>query len=350
MKRVSLEWAVIGTDESAPMAIPSDFLVRAIQQLRTAMLPIERLSLALVPVEEGCNGIQYWWRLEEPDMIRSFLRMDEFFDGEDHRTSILHHVCSTESPRRVRLQQLSADEMDFPLLADLHRDHFSDYLAYPFPLQGSHRIVITIATRHREGFQASQLRGLYRLINPLAQLLKATRHFGGGNWQSRDPLTGLINRRRFEEQLEIAFCRIEQTSIPLSLLLLDLDGFGDYNAVFGHFCADDVLLAVSRLLAGRLTSEAGVLARIGSDAFGLLLAGVHEGQLQVVAEELRQAVLDLRIAHPVAPGPFLGCSIGLATAFTVADQAKEEAIELMLRAEQALAEAKAMKGHQTCKA
>ncbi len=347
---MSLEWAGIGMGESASLANPSDLLVRAIQQLRTAMLPIERLSLALVPVEPGCNGIQYWWRLEEPDTVRSFLRMAEFFDGNDHRTSILHHVCTTESPKRVRLKHLSADEVDFPLLADLHRDRFSDYLAYPLPLQGSHRVVITIATRGRDGFRASQLRGLYRLVKPLAQVLKATRHFGGGDWQSKDPLTGLISRRRFEEQLEITFRRLEPTPTPLSLLLLDLDGFGDYNTVFGHFCADDALLAVSRLLAGRFASRDVVLARIGSDAFGLLLPGVHDRQLQRVAAELGQAMRDLRIAHPLAPGPFLGCSMGLATASPLAGQAKEEASHLMRRAEQALAEAKALEGHQTRKA
>ncbi len=350
LKRVSLEWAIIDTGGSAPLAIPSDFLVRAIQQLRTAMLPIERLSLALVPVEQGCNGIQYWWCLEEPDTIRSFLRMAEFFDGQDHRTSILHHVCSTEYPKRVRLMQLSVDEVEFPLLAELHRDRFSDYLAYPLPLHGSHRVVITIATRSRDGFRASQLRGLYRLVNPLAQVLKATRHFGRGDWQSKDPLTGLISRHRFEEQLEIAFRRLEQTPLPLSLLLLDLDGFGDYNSVFGHFCADDALLAVSRLLTGRFASRTGVLARIGSDAFGLLLPGVHDSQLQMMAKELGQAVRDLRIAHPLASGPFLGCSIGLATTSTLAGPIKDEASGLMLRAEQALAEARAMKGHQTCEA
>ena len=94
-KRTALEWASLGLEGSTASLITADYLLRAIQQLRTAMLPVERLSLALVPVESDCNGIQYWWRLEEPDAIRSFLRMSEFFEGPDHRTSILHHVSIT---------------------------------------------------------------------------------------------------------------------------------------------------------------------------------------------------------------------------------------------------------------
>jgi len=182
-KRTALEWASLISEESTASPIAADYLLRAIQQLRTAMLPVERLSLALVPVESDCNGIQYWWRLEEPDAIRSFLRMSEFFQGPDHCTSILHHVSITQHPERVRLKDLDADQVVFPLLRDLHREHFSDYLAYPLPLMGSHQVIITLATRHREGFRRQQLRGLYRLVKPLAQLLQVTPHFGSGDWQ-----------------------------------------------------------------------------------------------------------------------------------------------------------------------
>lgn len=312
------------------------------------MLPVERLSLALVPVESDCNGIQYWWRLEEPDAIRSFLRMSEFFQGSDHRTSILHHVSITQYPERVRLKDLDADQVVYPLLRDLQRQNFSDYLAYPLPLMGSHQVIITLATRHREGFRRQQLRGLYRLVKPLVQLLQVTPHFGTGDWKSRDPLTGLISRGRFEEQLQLAVASMSPASMPLSMLLLDLDGFAAYNAVFGHFCADDVLLAVSRLLSARFASEAGLLARSGSDAFALLLPGVPETRLQELAAELLQAVLDLRIAHPQAVGPFLGVSIGLATAVSLPGPASQEARQLLQRAEVALARARLMKGHSCC--
>ncbi len=339
----------MGAGESAASVTPADFMVRAVQQLRTAMLPIDRLSLALVPVESGCNGIQYWWRLEEQDMVRTFLRMAEFFEGLDHRTSVLHHVCRSGYPERVRLLDLAADEVDFPLLSDLQRDRFTDYLALPLPLTGSHRAVVTLATRHRDGFRASQLRCLYRLLHPLVLLLQETRHFGGGEWQSQDPLTGLISRRRFEEHLQAAVARGATAPAPLSVLLLDLDGFSAYNSVFGHFCADDALVAVARLLSGRFASRGGSLARIGSDAFGLLLPGVQEAQLEQVAESLLQAVQDLRIAHPQAPGPFLGCSIGVATAVGLPGPTGAEARQLMQRAEQALLRAKLLEGHQRCK-
>jgi len=345
---VALEWAAMGAGESADSVTPVDFMVRAVQHLRTAMLPIDRISLALVPVESGCNGIQYWWRLEEQDAVRTFLRMAEFFEGLDHRTSVLHHVCCSGYPERVRLLDLVAEEVDFPLLLDLQRDRFTDYLAFPLPLTGSHRVVVTLATRHREGFRSAQLRTLYRLLNPLVLLLRETRHFGGGEWQSQDPLTGLISRRRFEEQLQAALASGATAQTPLSVLLLDLDGFSAYNRIFGHFCADDVLVAIARLLSGRFASRDGALARIGSDAFGLFLPGVQESQLDQLAEALLQAVQELRIAHPQAPGPFLGCSIGLATVLVLPEQAGAQARQLIERAEQALLRAKLLEGHQRC--
>jgi diguanylate cyclase (GGDEF)-like protein len=136
--------------------------------------------------------------------------------------------------------------------------------------------------------------------------------------------------------------------MPLSLLLLDLDGFAASNAVFGHLCADDVLLAVSRLLSARFAPEAALLARIGSDAFALLLPCVQETRMKELATELLQAVLDLRIAHPRAVGPFLGVSIGLATAVSLPGPASQEARQLLQRAELALARARLMKGNPCC--
>jgi hypothetical protein len=131
-------------DRDGDLAI---LLLEAIHSLRAAKLPLDRVSLALVPEQSGFNGVQYQWLVDDPDEVHSFLRLNEFFFGEDHRTSILHHICYTGRPEQLKLQELSLDQISFPLLRDLRRDHFSDYVALPLPAGPTHRVVLTLASR-----------------------------------------------------------------------------------------------------------------------------------------------------------------------------------------------------------
>lgn len=106
-----------------------------------------------------------------------------------------------------------------------------------------------------------------------------------------DPLTGLTNRRVFEERLEVEGERAVRSGHPLSLLLLDIDHFKVINDAYGHGTGDEVLVEVARRL-GALVRTQDLLARIGGEEFAWLITDADEDVAVSVAERARRAIAD----------------------------------------------------------
>ena len=113
-------------------------------------------------------------------------------------------------------------------------------------------------------------------------------------WESLatiDGLTGLKNRRAFDEKLRDEWARCQKTGAPLSLLLLDVDKFKSFNDTFGHPAGDVVLQGVARILAegvrGEDTREAGFVARYGGEEFVILLPDTPAEIAVSIGERLR---------------------------------------------------------------
>lgn len=123
-----------------------------------------------------------------------------------------------------------------------------------------------------------------------------------------DGLTGLLNRRAFEELLEKQLNRASSGAIELSLLLVDLDNFKGMNDEFGHLAGDTVLRKVSGVLR-RSVRSTDALARFGGDEFAVLLNSDEPGQANTVAERVRQNLIHLR--H-LPGGRRLTASLGVA--------------------------------------
>ncbi|TYT24877.1 GGDEF domain-containing protein [Luteimonas viscosa] len=105
----------------------------------------------------------------------------------------------------------------------------------------------------------------------------------------QDPLTGAINRRGMQAELEIAIASSIRSGIPLGFLIFDLDRFKQVNDSFGHEAGDDVLVQVAELVR-RSTRVNDRFFRLGGEEFGLLLPGANTGALWSIAEKLRMAV------------------------------------------------------------
>lgn len=112
---------------------------------------------------------------------------------------------------------------------------------------------------------------------------------------SHDMLTGLYNRRKFEEQLESALLNVRSEDRHHALCYVDLDQFKIVNDTCGHVAGDELLRQLGELLSSCIR-EGDVLARLGGDEFGLLLQNCELGQATRVADKIRQSVKEFRFA------------------------------------------------------
>lgn len=129
-----------------------------------------------------------------------------------------------------------------------------------------------------------------------------------------DGLTGLSNRRHFDEYLELEWRRSLREQTQLSLLMIDVDYFKSYNDSFGHVEGDEALRKVAAAIRDASSRPSDLPARYGGEEFVLVLPNTSPGGARLVAEKLRQTVAALKIAHNTpAEGASLTISIGLAT-------------------------------------
>ena len=148
---------------------------------------------------------------------------------------------------------------------------------------------------------------------------------------STDPLTGLSNRRAFDEALQREAARQRRTRAPLSLLAVDVDHFKKINDTYGHAAGDDTLAALGDLLP-RLVRVGDIVSRVGGEEFGVLLPDCSAPQARARADALRAAVgaASRDWTHPVT------VSVGVATLPDSADALDD----LVIAADMALYAAK----------
>ena len=130
-----------------------------------------------------------------------------------------------------------------------------------------------------------------------------------------DGLTGLWNRRAFDEALEREWKRTTREGSQISLLLLDLDHFKEFNDQYGHQVGDDCLRAVAVAVTGAVRAT-DTVARYGGEEIAIILPSTDTAGAGDVAEKVRSAVESLRLTHLGNPagGGWMTASIGAATA------------------------------------
>jgi diguanylate cyclase (GGDEF)-like protein/PAS domain S-box-containing protein len=144
----------------------------------------------------------------------------------------------------------------------------------------------------------------------------------------RDPMSGLLNRRRFGEELDAHLERCRRYGAEGALVVLDVDAFKHVNDTRGHHAGDALIMGVSGLLRERLRSS-DVVARLGGDEFAVLLPRATREEATLVAQALVDGVRDA-----------LGVTISLGVAM-VGDGGHRSADGLMIAADRAMYEAKA---------
>lgn len=184
------------------------------------------------------------------------------------------------------------------------------------------------------GYQLEHGRRRSFLVNHLIETEKRRYE----NLAARDSLTGLANRRRFEEALQAEWNRATRASYPISLLLFDLDHFKAYNDTYGHQAGDDCLSRVAKTIKLYARRSGDLAARIGGEEFALITVNADLPAARRLAETIRQSVVLLSIPHRGA-GSTSVVTISIGVSSTVPDVG-DSVKQLITQADRALYEAK----------
>ncbi len=128
-----------------------------------------------------------------------------------------------------------------------------------------------------------------------------------------DGLTGIANRRYFDEYLERAWRTGQRQQKPLSLIMADIDFFKLYNDTYGHQSGDDCLKTVAGVLAKSIKRGTDLAARYGGEEFAIVLPDTDLAGAVIVAEKIRKRVADTQIENREAPGHWVTISLGAAS-------------------------------------
>lgn len=139
-----------------------------------------------------------------------------------------------------------------------------------------------------------------------------------------DPLTGLANRRRFDEVLAGEWARACRAGTSLAVMLLDIDRFKQYNDSLGHQAGDDCLRDVAAVLSFKVRRAGELVARYGGEEFVVIAAGADMARALQLAESIRSAIEESSITHPGNPSGVVTVSIGVAAGVPQRDQLAED--------------------------
>lgn len=154
-----------------------------------------------------------------------------------------------------------------------------------------------------------------------------------------DGLTGIPNRRRFDDFLNHEWNRSYRNTKPLAIIMADIDFFKRYNDSLGHLAGDDALKRVAQALKSRILRTTDLIARYGGEEFACILPDTDLEGAKLIAEALQQAVCAIKLPHPDSNiSQFVTISVGVACCIPL----QGESIKLLDLADKALYRAKTL--------
>lgn len=176
------------------------------------------------------------------------------------------------------------------------------------------------ANDEARGFNCGAVDFIHKPINPQVTLARLRTHLQLKRQADLlrklsmvDGLTGLANRRHFDQQLLQEWHRCMRQRQPLSLALIDIDWFKQYNDFYGHLAGDDCITHVARLINAQCARASDLAARYGGEEFVMLLPETDNKGATLLTQQFQQALQQLSLAHARSSFDRVTTSIGLCT-------------------------------------
>ena len=295
--------------------------VAAEQALHAAREKIERLHEIAHQLEQSKTEDEvYRITVESADKILSFslctldiVEGDELVTkatsaglpaGASRSTPLSEETLATKTYHTKKTYVIGSPDEDSS--ARPTRPEFQSGISAPIGEFG----VFQVAATEKNAFSEEDVRLLELLLGHTAQAIARIRMQNELKEQAiRDPLTGVYNRRYFNEVIERELVRAKRYSHPIGFLMIDVDGFKRINDRFGHQMGDKILQAVADLLVAQVR-ETDLVVRYGGDEFLVMLIETN-GQAKTVKQRIQSAVAQRNKTNVLIPEP-VTLSIGTA--------------------------------------
>lgn len=282
---------------------------------------LRRVGVEPLSALDGPAGIEAF-KTQRPDLII----IDALLPGID----------GFETAKRIR--QLELDGEWTPILFLLARASDDD-LERAISVGGDDYLVKPIS----EIVLTSKVRAMQRIAQMRYSLVVLTRRLNEANREllrlsTTDSLTGIPNRRQFDDFYKREWARAVRASVPISLLMCDVDCFKQYNDEYGHPAGDECLRSVAGVLRDRVRRPADLVARYGGEEFVVVLPETELQGAALVAEDMRRALEEVGLPHGHTANGLVTISIGAACMVPQRGSGRPE--ELIAQADAALYRAK----------
>jgi diguanylate cyclase (GGDEF)-like protein len=241
---------------------------------------------------------------------------------------------------RLRRPIIHNDFQNVPDKKGMPKGHFPIHRHMSVPVMDNGRIVAVAGVGNKEtNYNGSDVNQLTLFMTSMWSIIKQKRAQQIlKKYSMEDGLTGLANRRRFDAALEQEWQRAMREQKPLSLIMMDIDYFKDFNDIYGHQAGDDCLKKVAACLRKNVRRAGDLVARYGGEEFVVVLPNTDLAGGREVAEIMHRTVRDMNLRHKGAHGrDYLTISAGVASGIPVRGRKPGELLE---KADQALYRAK----------
>jgi diguanylate cyclase (GGDEF)-like protein len=184
--------------------------------------------------------------------------------------------------------------------------------------------VIVLIQRRQLANSRQRTAALLQVVEGLQQQLEQGRRVDRRPVAGDDLMTGVANHRAFRDQLRQQWRRTARSKLPLTVMMIDVDGFEAYNGSMGRAAGDECLRQIATALLHQLQRPGDILARFGGDEFAVLLAETDAAGGLAVAERLRETVAALNLTWGgSAASQRITISVGVATTIPIPQEQPE---------------------------